>query len=67
MIKCTDGTRFNGLLAVGQTWVKGKTERTIVGYDNIYIYYNTKASKNTKIVLRTSFRKWLHSGAMFKK
>ncbi|AZU99090.1 hypothetical protein pW4_75 [Bacillus phage pW4] len=67
MITYTDGTIFRGVLAAGQTWVKGNRERTIVKFDDVCMYYTTKKSKGVKVVYRSSFRNWLTSGAMLKK
>jgi len=66
MITYTDGTRFRGVLAAGQTWVKGNRERTIVKFDDVCMYYKTKNSDEVKVVFRSSFRAWFTSGAMLK-
>lgn len=65
MIKCTDGTIFRGLLEKGQVWVKGNTERIIVDFGNTYLTFKNKQGE-IQSVLRSSFRKWVHSGAMLK-
>lgn len=70
MIEYTDGSRFDGHLKIGQVWVKGNRERTIVDFGPIFIYYKTKTDiKNgtTTGILRSSFRKWATSGAKVKK
>lgn len=70
MVTYTDGTKFDGNLAVGQVWVKGTREKVIYGFDTFYMYYQTKTDlkKGTVTGVRRSiFRKWLTSGAMLKK
>ncbi|AGR46627.1 hypothetical protein vBBak6_074 [Bacillus phage v_B-Bak6] len=70
MITYTDGTLFNGKLEVGQVWVKGNREKTIVGFDAFYMYYKTKTDikkGTTTGVRRSVFRDWVTSGAMLKK
>lgn len=70
MIKCTDGSRFNGLLKEGQIWVKGNREKKIVNFDDTYMRYQTKKDIKDNIVTtvyRGIFRDWVHSGAMLKK
>ncbi|MGQ7228322.1 hypothetical protein [Bacillus cereus group sp. Bce029] len=65
MIKCTDGSRFNGVLKEGQVWVKGKTVRVIVRFDeNVMVYKSKTDFKNNTVttVRRSVFRRWLHSG-----
>ncbi|AKQ08242.1 hypothetical protein PP655_gp050 [Bacillus phage PBC4] len=69
MITYTDGTIFRGRLMVGQIWVKGKREKLIVGFDEFYMYYQTKTDRKKGTITgvrRSSFRKWLTSGAMLK-
>lgn len=70
MITYTDGTRFRGKLEIGQTWVKGNREKTIVDFDECWMFYKTKTDikkGTTTGVRRNIFRKWLTSGAMLKK
>lgn len=69
MIKCTDGSRFNGILEAGQVWVKGNREKEIVNFDGAYMRYKTKKDKKDETVttvFRSSFRDWVYSGAMLK-
>lgn len=69
MVTYTDGTEFRGRLMVGQIWIKGNRTKLIVGFDEYWMYYKTKTDikKGTITgVSRSTFRKWLHSGAMLK-
>jgi hypothetical protein len=69
MIKCTDGSRFNGLIKEGQVWVKGNREKIIVNFDDTYMEYQTKKDikENTVTrVYRSVFSDWVNSGAMLK-
>lgn len=63
------GENFDGKLKVDQVWVKGKRTRTIVAFDETYMYYKTGTNPKRGIltrVYRSSFREWLHSGAELK-
>ncbi|EOO44169.1 MULTISPECIES: hypothetical protein [Bacillus] len=65
MMKCTDGTRFNGVLKEGQVWVKGRTVRVIVRFDeDVMVYKSNKDFKDGTVttVRRSVFRRWLKSG-----
>ncbi|PEN97778.1 hypothetical protein CN553_12060 [Bacillus cereus] len=65
MMKCTDGTRFNGILKEGQVWVKGRTVRVIVRFDeDVMVYKSKKDFKDGTVttVRRSVFRRWLKSG-----
>lgn len=65
MMKCTDGTRFNGILKEGQVWVKGRTVRVIVRFDeDVMVYKSKKDFKDGTVttVRRGVFRRWLKSG-----
>lgn len=69
MIKCTDGSRFNGLLEAGQVWIKGNQEREIVSFDKVYMRFQTKENKKNETiteVFRSTFSNWVQSGAMLK-
>ena len=65
MMKCTDGTRFNGVLKEGQVWVKGRTVRVIVRFEeDVMVYKSKKDFKEGTVttVRRSVFRRWLKSG-----
>lgn len=67
MITYTDGSVFKGNLAIGQVFVKGNREKTILHFNEFYMYYQTKTDiKNGTItgVRRSIFRKWLNSGGV---
>lgn len=69
MILCTDGTRFNGKLEAGQVWVKGSRERVIYDFNSVYMYYQDKTGLRNGVVTgvpRSTFRKWIMSGAKLK-
>lgn len=70
MPMCSDGTKFNGMLAVGQVWKKKRRTREIVMFDDTYMYFKTKQDKRegtVSRVYRSSFRDWLFSGAVLQK
>lgn len=63
-VKCKDGSRFNGILAIGQVWINGKQEREIWGFNKHHMFYLTKKDKEEGTVTCTSrsvFRRWLFS------
>ncbi|WAB25378.1 hypothetical protein M5_0200 [Lysinibacillus phage vB_LfM_LysYB2] len=70
MPECSDGSKFDGMLAPGQVWKKKNRTRKIVKFDDVHMYFKTKQDERegtVSRVYRSSFRDWLFSGAVLQK
>ncbi len=45
---------------------KGKRKRIVVGFDGMFVYYNTPSSKGTTGENIASFKKWLEKAEIVK-